>query len=241
MRPYEAGDPLNRIHWRATARTGPLHSKVYEPSTVAGATILLEFHRAAYGGEQELSLGAGGDGQRLRWPTPSTRWASRRAGDQRPRCRRSDSAGRVGLDPRTRDAARRAASMIDTSDRLAPVVVPTEHGPEQLMRILETLARVELTDGLTFAQLVYETASRLPRDATVVALVPSVSTETAVALGSVRRRRVCRDGDRECLPHSRIREGRRAFGGRRGRGPASPRQRRHPGHVPELCAVVNFS
>ncbi len=91
-------------------------------------------------------------------------------------------------DPRTRDAARRAASMADASDRLNPVVVETEHGSEQLMRILETLARVELTDGLTFAQLVFETASRLPRDATVVALVPSVSTETAIALGNVRRR-----------------------------------------------------
>ena len=47
---------------------------------------------------------------------------------------------------------------------------------------------MELTDGLTFAQLIYETGSRLPRDATVVALLPSVSTETAVALGNLRRR-----------------------------------------------------
>ena len=38
VRRYEAGDPLNRVHWRATARTGVLHSKIYEPSTVAGAT-----------------------------------------------------------------------------------------------------------------------------------------------------------------------------------------------------------
>ena len=36
VRAYQAGDPLNRVHWRATARTGQLHSKVYEPSTVAG-------------------------------------------------------------------------------------------------------------------------------------------------------------------------------------------------------------
>ena len=44
VRPYEAGDPLNRVHWRATARTGTLHSKVHEPSTLAGATMLLDFH-----------------------------------------------------------------------------------------------------------------------------------------------------------------------------------------------------
>ena len=40
VRGYQAGDPLNRVHWRATARTGVLQSKIYEPSTVAGATLL---------------------------------------------------------------------------------------------------------------------------------------------------------------------------------------------------------
>ncbi len=44
VRRYELGDPLNRIHWRATARTGQLHCKLYEPSCVAGATLLLDFH-----------------------------------------------------------------------------------------------------------------------------------------------------------------------------------------------------
>ena len=48
VRPYETGDPLGRVHWRATARTGFLHSKIYEPSTIAGATLLLDFHQAGY-------------------------------------------------------------------------------------------------------------------------------------------------------------------------------------------------
>ena len=48
VRPYELGDPLNRVHWRATARTGVLHSKVHEPSTLSGATVLLDFHTAGY-------------------------------------------------------------------------------------------------------------------------------------------------------------------------------------------------
>lgn len=48
VRAYQAGDSLNRIHWRATASTGLLHSKVYEPSTVAGVTLLLDFHEAGY-------------------------------------------------------------------------------------------------------------------------------------------------------------------------------------------------
>ena len=39
VRGYEPGDPLNRIHWKATARTGSLHSKIHEPSTLSGATV----------------------------------------------------------------------------------------------------------------------------------------------------------------------------------------------------------
>ncbi len=53
VRAYEQGDPLNRVHWRATARTGMLHSKIYEPSTVAGATLLLDFHQADYAPNHE--------------------------------------------------------------------------------------------------------------------------------------------------------------------------------------------
>jgi uncharacterized protein (DUF58 family) len=77
--------------------------------------------------------------------------------------------------------------MQETSDRLQPLRIPTGRGVEQLEQILATLARVELSDGLTFAQLVLESASRLPRDATVIAVLPDVSAEAAMALGNLRR------------------------------------------------------
>ena len=77
--------------------------------------------------------------------------------------------------------------MRDASDRLQPVVVETRRGAEQLMQILETLARVELTDGLTLPQLIGETMSELPRDATVIAILPKATPETAVTLGNLKR------------------------------------------------------
>ena len=88
----------------------------------------------------------------------------------------------------TRKTARETFGMSGSSDRLRPVTVPTRRGADQLMRILETLARVELTDGLTFPELVIEAGSRLPRDATIVALLPDVPPESAIALGNLRRR-----------------------------------------------------
>lgn len=189
VRRYEAGDPLNRVHWRATARTGLLHSKVYEPSTVAGATVLVDFHRSAldprhepYRSELAVTTAASlanavfQMGQQVGLVTNGR-----------------DAADRIrqegwDFDIRSRSAATQAAEMLPNSDRLTPLVVETRRGPEQLMRILETLARVEPTDGLNMAQLITETANRLPRDATVVAILTEVTVETATVLGSLRRR-----------------------------------------------------
>jgi uncharacterized protein (DUF58 family) len=91
-------------------------------------------------------------------------------------------------DPHSRREASRSAEEVGESERLAPLVVETRRGAEQLQRIREVLARAELTDGSSFAQLVIETAHRLPRDATALAVLPAVSVETAIALGNLRRR-----------------------------------------------------
>ncbi len=188
VRPYEAGDPLNRVHWRATARTGQLHSKIYDPSTIRGATIVLDFHAGGYDRvrepqRSELAVTAAASlahalylmGQQVGLITNGR-----------------DAADRIRLegwahDFRTRKAALASAGMREENQRLQPLVVDTRRGLEQLQRILETLARVELTDGLSFSQLLLETSSRLPRDATVVAFLGEAGEATAFALGNLRR------------------------------------------------------
>jgi uncharacterized protein (DUF58 family) len=212
VRPYERGDPLNRIHWRATARTGELHSKVYEPSTLAGATVVLDFHRASYPRDHEpfrseLAVTTAASlanavyelGQQIGLITNGR-----------------DTADRIRLEgwdheARTRIAARKTAEMDPASDRLRPQIVETRRGVEQLQRIRETLARVELTDGMTFAGLIAEMAGRIPRDATVIAVLGNVSVESALALGNLRRRGlavtailVACEGDRLEKAHGRL-------------------------------------
>jgi uncharacterized repeat protein (TIGR01451 family) len=189
VRRYEAGDPLNRIHWRATARTGLLHSKLYEPSCIAGATVILDLHQTSY--EQrdepyrsELAISAAASLANAVYEMNQQIGLVTNGRDAADRIRQEG----WDYDIRSRKAARLAASMLDQSDRLQPVVVETRRGPEQFMRILETLARVELTDGLNFAQLLNDTAGRIPRDATVVAILASTNIETAVALGELRRK-----------------------------------------------------
>ena len=187
VRLYQPGDPLNRIHWRATARTGKLHSKVYEPSTVAGVTVLLDFHRDANDARHEpyrseLAVTAAASIANAVYQMGHQVGLVTNGRDAVDRIRQEG----WDYDMRTRKAARRAAEMLDESDRLQPVVVPTRQGAEQLTRILETLARVELTNGLRLPNLLLEAAARMPRDATVVAILQQVSTETAIALSHLR-------------------------------------------------------
>ncbi|HEY2249940.1 MAG TPA: DUF58 domain-containing protein [Planctomycetaceae bacterium] len=189
IRGYHPGDPLNRVHWRATARTGELQCKMYEPSCIAGMTLLVDFHKSSFPllGEphrSELAVTAAASlanavyqmGQQIGFITNGR-----------------DAADRIRQEGirhefRTRSLALDTVEMSGRNDRLRPVIVETRRGPEQLMRILEALARVELTDGLSFSQLVLEATGRLPRDATVVAILGNVPAETAIALGQLRRR-----------------------------------------------------
>jgi uncharacterized protein (DUF58 family) len=189
VRAYERGDPMNRVHWRATARTGMLHSKVYEPSTVAGATLLLEFHMRAHERKHEphrseLAVTAAASIANAVYLMNQQIGLVTNGRDAVDRIRQEGWAH----DYRSRAAALASASVKDKSDRLAPLIVQTRRGPEQLMRILETLARVELTDGLPLPALIDEAAARIPRDATVIAILPPGSTESAIALGNLRRR-----------------------------------------------------
>jgi uncharacterized protein (DUF58 family) len=188
VRPYQPGDPLNRVHWGATARTGVLHSKIYEPSTLAGATFVLDFHRQSYPkrGEphrSELAVTA----------TISLANAVFELGQQIGLVTNGrDAAERIRVEGwdkeyRTRTGARRQTQMLKKSDRLEPMIVETRRGAEQFQRIRETLARLELSEGLTAAELLMESSNRLPRDATVVCVMADALEETAFALGNLRR------------------------------------------------------
>jgi uncharacterized repeat protein (TIGR01451 family) len=188
IREYQNGDSMSRIHWRATARTGQLQSKIYEPSTVAGATLLLDFHEASFrrGDEplrSELAITC----------AASIANALQQMGQQlglvsngRDAADRIRSEGWRG-DRRSRTEALQSATMSPTNDRLLPVVVPTRRADDQVTVILQTLARMEKTGGLSFFDLVGEVRTRLPRDASIIAILTQVDLPVAVALGQLRR------------------------------------------------------
>jgi uncharacterized protein (DUF58 family) len=141
-----------------------LHSKLYEPATVTGVTLLLDFHREAYDRNHEphgseLAVAA----------AAAVANAVYELGQQ------------IGLVTNGRDA-------VEGRDSLMPLVVPAGRGQEQLPRILETLARVELSAGLPLPELIRETLFQLPLDARVVAILSRVTEVEAMALAMLKRR-----------------------------------------------------
>jgi len=197
VRPYEPGDPLNRIHWRATARSGRLHSKIYDPSTLAGATILLDFHESGYPSRGEphrsdlaatavasLAHAITQLGQQVGLVTNARDAAERLSKTNFRTALKRDSSDK---DDRRLAQAVRAENQRGTTDHRRPLIVQTGRGVEQFQRIRETLARAELNSGLSLPQLMLEAASRMPRDATILALLPAVSIETAMVLGTLKR------------------------------------------------------
>ncbi|MCC6487937.1 MAG: DUF58 domain-containing protein [Candidatus Hydrogenedentes bacterium] len=187
LREYVRGDPLNRIHWKASARTGELYVKQSEPSNVLGATIILDLFGAWYQGEDasermELAITA----------AASFAYLLQSSGEQ------------VGLLTNARDAAEVARYDVETreslsrneaegnivgegtSDRLNPLTVPTRRSPVQAMLIVENLARVLPTDGLDVGQLILSEFRRLPHDAALLPIVPQVTEDLALLLGQMK-------------------------------------------------------
>jgi uncharacterized protein (DUF58 family) len=189
VRPYQKGDPLNRIHWRATARTGELQSRSYESSCVAGATFVLDFHAGSFAGptaiaSAELTVVA----------VASLAHAVCLMGQQMGLVSNGrDAADRIRdegwrSDFLTRNDARERAAKPQENTRLRPMLLKAAKGEDQLARILGALARLEHTDGMEFADMIRDAASSISRDTTVVAVLGAVTPQMAVALGEVARR-----------------------------------------------------
>ena len=189
IRDYQPGDPLARVHWRASARSTTLQSKVYEPSTLAGATIVLNFHEDAFDKRHEpvrseLSITMAASiantlymlGQQVGLVTNGIDGALR-----------VQQEGWTG-DHRTREEARKSVSSEQLLDRLEPITVGTRRGPEQFHQLLRLLGRLEKNGGLSLPQLLIDRAPSLPRDATVLMIVPRLSDEESLAILELRRR-----------------------------------------------------
>jgi uncharacterized protein (DUF58 family) len=188
IRQYQNGDPLRSVHWRATARTGQLQCKQYQPTSVAGATLVLDLHERSNPDRHEpirsdLAVTAAAS-------ICHTLMLMQQQFGLLSNGR--DAADRVTTENRQREyetleRAQRSVVMRGKSDRLRPVVIPTARGPAHFQHVRKTLARLERTDGMLLEELLIESQSRLSRDASVMVILQEVDESAALALGMLRR------------------------------------------------------
>lgn len=189
IRQWQIGDPMRSVHWAATARTGILHSKVYEPSSIIGATLVLDMHQSTMPIKDEpvrgdLAVSAAASIAASLHEAGEPLGLATNARDAADRIRREGWSG----DHRVRGAATDAATMREQSDRLRPVLMPPSRGPAHFQEIHRTLARLERTDGLTLAELLVECESQLSAETTLLVIVSQTPPETIAALIGMSRR-----------------------------------------------------
>ncbi len=189
IREYRAGDSLNRIHWRATARTGKLHTRVFQPTCIQGAMLVLDMHTDSNPDRNEpvrtdlaVTMAASIAHTLYLMNQPFGLISNGRDAADRIRLKRTEK------EFSDRNSVRASAEMNATSDRLRPIVVDAKTGPEQFSEIHRTLARLERTDGMKLSDLLMETQSRLSRQLSVLVFLQLVDDEMALALGLLRRR-----------------------------------------------------
>jgi len=161
VRDYVPGDPLRRLHWRATARVGRLQTRRFDPAAALHLVIVLDVNTA----EQ---LWRGVDHALLERAISVTASIARDALEQRLPVGLLANALTVNFDQ--------------------TIHVPSGRSPDQLLAILEELARLVLYFGLPISQLLERELPRLPVGAAVVLVSVLNSPDTDDALELLRRR-----------------------------------------------------
>lgn len=160
-RNYVEGDSLRTIDWKATATTGNLQVKLFEPSIALDATILLNMDGRDYGRKTKFT---------------STELAIVAAASiANFVVERRQSVGLVtnGIDPLS--AKNKAQSLLPRKGR------------ESLMHLLEVLARLEMSEAEPFAALLGREIARLPWGTTLVLITGVVDEQIFGELFKARR------------------------------------------------------
>lgn len=189
LREYRSGDPMNRVHWKATARTGTLHTRVFQPTCVQGAMLLLDMHESTNESRNEpvrsdLAVTAAAS---------ISHWLYQNAEPFGLISNGRDAAERMReLNKRSlyndRSSAIANIEMKSQNNRLSPIVLGASRTPEHFAQLHRMLARLERTDGLKLDQLLIETQSRIPKLLSLIVIAQRVDQAGLFALEMFRRR-----------------------------------------------------
>ncbi len=155
VREYRQGDPLRRIDWKATARSGELRSRIYEPSASRQFYIMLNIDTLSHSWEGYLK----DELERTVSTAASIAvWAA-------------DEGHAIGL---------LANGSYPAADR--PIRLPPSNAADQVTRILESLAMVQPLTLSDLAEVVHRERGRIATGSTVVVVASLIPEPLAAAL-----------------------------------------------------------
>lgn len=192
VRDYRAGDSLRRIHWRATARSGRLQVKLYEPAVLEGALLAVEMGKAAWAGAPEET---GADpAVELAVTAAASIAAFVLAHGQAAGLLSNggDAAERYPADWKGGSFRRLEDALQETEARrrmpaYRPVDLEPGRGRWHHDRLRSALARLTLAPGLTLPELLVAEAPRLPRSLVILAVTPDLGSGLGGALAALKR------------------------------------------------------
>ena len=160
-RGYISGDSLRRVDWKASASTGHLQVKIFEPSIALETCVILNLNAEDYYYRNRI------DASELAIVIAASisNWI---AGNKQ-------IVGMMvnGRDPLTADGR--------------PQTIPPRKGKRHLMRLLETLARVETTDHSALVPLIQQQRYQLGWGTTLIVITGRATEELMNELYQARR------------------------------------------------------
>jgi uncharacterized protein (DUF58 family) len=161
VREYHSGDALKRIHWKSTARLGRLQTKIYEPTTTIDISIFL-------------------DARTLRAPLWGSSYQLQELG----------IITAASLSQHALNAGFRVGLYVNQITRFSHglVMVPPSQHPDQLLRILESLAQLHQVETVSMVTYLRQEAASLPWGSTLVVISAQPDDKLMATLLDLKRR-----------------------------------------------------
>jgi uncharacterized protein (DUF58 family) len=160
-RDYATGDSLRRIDWKASASAGRLQVKLFEPSIALETMVFLNLNANEY----DLRTRFFDTELAITVAASMANWISA--------ARQSVGLATNGYDP-----------LIDAS---RPPLLPSRRGRGHLLRVLETLARLQMVESEPISQLLRQEMVNLPWGATLILITGKVEEDLFESLFQARR------------------------------------------------------
>jgi uncharacterized protein (DUF58 family) len=181
IRDYRSGDSLRQINWKASAHSGQLVVKTFQPAISLEAAILLNLNSAEYNRKERQILSE--------WAIEVAASLAAHLSEQRQPvgliCNGVDPLGsppgEAEFDPISGRLTRH------NGITLAPLPIPPRNGRGHLMKLLEILARVETSETAPFAGWLTGACLNLTWGVTILAITPRADAAVCQALHQLAR------------------------------------------------------